>query len=66
MKESHIGRETEFFLADIVAVMGSSNKSKIDEAILKKLVKNKEKGADRKRIISNAKTFLEFILKFLK
>ena len=51
-----------YFLADIVSMMGSSNEPKTGKAILEKLVKNKDKGAGRKRIISNAKTFLEFIV----
>ena len=42
--------------------MGSSNEPKTGKAILERLVKNKDKGAGRKRIISNAKTFLEFIV----
>ncbi len=51
-----------YFLKDIVAMMGSSNERKTGKAILEKLVRNKDKGAGRKRIISNAKTFLEFIV----
>jgi len=51
-----------YFLKDIVAMMGSSNEPKTGKAILEKLVRNKDKGAGRKRIISNAKTFLEFIV----
>ena len=51
-----------YFLADIVSMMGSSNEPKTGKAILEKLVKNKDKGAGKKRIISNAKTFLEFIV----
>ena len=51
-----------YFLNDIIAMMVSSNEPRTDKAILERLVKNKDKGAGRKRIISNAKTFLEFIV----
>ena len=51
-----------YFLKDIVAMMGSPNEPTTGKAILEKLIKNKNKGAGRKRIISNAKTFLEFIV----
>ena len=47
-----------YFLNDIIAMMGSSNEPRTGKAILERLVKNKDKGAGRKRIISNAKTFL--------
>ena len=47
-----------YFLNDIIAMMVSSNEPRTDKAILERLVKNKDKGAGRKRIISNAKTFL--------
>ncbi len=51
-----------YFLKDIVAMMGSPNEPTTGKAILERLVKNKDKGAGRKRVISNAKTFLEFIV----
>ena len=51
-----------YFLKVIFAIMCSSNEPTTGKAILERLVKNKDKGAGRKRIISNAKTFLEFIV----
>ena len=51
-----------YFLNDIIQMMGTSNEPKTGKAILERLVKNKDKGAGRKRIISNAKTFLEYIV----
>ena len=42
--------------------MGSPNEPTTGKAILEKLVKNKKDGAGKKRVVSNAKTFLEFIV----
>ena len=43
-------------------MMCSSNEPTKGKSILGRLVKNKDKDAGRKRIISNTKSFLEFIL----
>ncbi len=50
-----------YFFTDIVEMMGSSNQPTTGKAILESLIKNKDKGAGRNRIITNEKTFLEFI-----
>ena len=51
-----------YFLNEIKTMMGSPNEPTTGKAILEKLVKNKKDGAGKKRVVSNAKTFLEFIV----
>ena len=60
---NHLGKEIKvIFLNEIKTMMGSPNEPTTGKSILERLVRNKDKGAGRKRIISNAKTFLEFIV----